>query len=239
MNEFNHPATEKDDQPDTSAIVQHEKPGLKYFLLEKQYILGLNGPWLIGMLTAATLGVWYLFGTVAPSSSDELNAAAGFEDVPPAASQPQNRSLSPPMSQPASDNVKQEVATMVNGVKTYAETNRTAIQRLAGTVKTLQQQADAAQQLQSQYLNEISVLKSRVATLEVEKVNTATSAHHRPRLLTSGMKVNSVQDGAARIFWKNKTWAVREGDTLADGKVSIIRIDSANRQVFTTEGVIR
>lgn len=39
------------------------------------------------------------------------------------------------MSQPASDNVKQEVATMVNGVKTYAETNRTAIQRLAGTVK--------------------------------------------------------------------------------------------------------
>jgi intracellular multiplication protein IcmG len=31
MNEFNHPATEKDDQPDTSAIVQHEKPGLKYF----------------------------------------------------------------------------------------------------------------------------------------------------------------------------------------------------------------
>jgi intracellular multiplication protein IcmG len=47
------------------------------------------------------------------------------------------------MSQPASDNVKQEVATMVNGVKTYAETNRTAIQRLAGTVKTLQQQADA------------------------------------------------------------------------------------------------
>lgn len=60
MNEFNHPATEKDDQPDTSAIVQHEKPGLKYFLLEKQYILGLNGPRLIGMLTAATLGVWYL-----------------------------------------------------------------------------------------------------------------------------------------------------------------------------------
>lgn len=44
MNEFNHPATEKDDQPDTSAIVQHEKPGLKYFLLEKQYITGLNGP---------------------------------------------------------------------------------------------------------------------------------------------------------------------------------------------------
>ncbi|MCY0629435.1 hypothetical protein GR306_31240 (plasmid) [Klebsiella pneumoniae] len=53
------------------------------------------------------------------------------------------------------------------------------------------------------------------------------------------MKVSSVQDGAAWIFWKNKTWAVREGDTLADGKVSIIRIDSANRQVFTTEGVIR
>ncbi|RRF43171.1 hypothetical protein EAO03_30290 [Klebsiella pneumoniae] len=156
------------------------------------------------MLTAATLGVWYLFGTVAPSSSDELNAAAGFEDVPPAASQPQNRSLSPPMSQPASDNVKQEVATMVNGVKTYAETNRTAIQRLAGTVKTLQQQADAAQQLQSQYLNEISVLKSRVATLEVEKVNTATSAHHRPRLLTSGMKVNSVGTGPRGSSGKTK-----------------------------------
>ncbi|KJF76566.1 hypothetical protein UA70_28960, partial [Raoultella planticola] len=48
----------------------------------KQYILGLNGPWLIGMLTAATLGVWYLFGTVAPSSSDELNAAAGLKTFP-------------------------------------------------------------------------------------------------------------------------------------------------------------
>ncbi|HHD7476744.1 TPA: conjugal transfer protein TraP [Klebsiella oxytoca] len=239
MNEFNHPATEKDDQPDASAIVQHEKSGLKYFFLEKQYVLGLNGPWLIGMLTAATLGVWYLFGAATPSSSDELNTAAGFENVPPASSRPQNRSLAPPLPQPASDNVKEEVATMVNGVKTYTETNRTAIQRLAGTVKTLQQQAATAQQQQSQYLNEISVLKSRVATLEMEKVNTATSAPHRPRSLTAGMKVSSVQDGAAWIFWKNKTWAVREGDTLADGKVRIIRIDTANRQVFTTEGVIR
>lgn len=34
MNEFNHPATDKDDQPDISAIVQHEKPSLKYLLLE-------------------------------------------------------------------------------------------------------------------------------------------------------------------------------------------------------------
>ncbi|QPQ49675.1 hypothetical protein I7S93_28250 (plasmid) [Klebsiella pneumoniae] len=56
MNEFNHPATDKDDQPDISAIVQHEKPSLKYLLLEKQYVLGLNGPWLIGILIAATPG---------------------------------------------------------------------------------------------------------------------------------------------------------------------------------------
>nr|WP_159334209.1 hypothetical protein [Klebsiella pneumoniae] len=53
MNEFNHPATDKDDQPDISAIVQHEKPSLKYLLLEKQYVLGLNGPWLIGILTVS------------------------------------------------------------------------------------------------------------------------------------------------------------------------------------------
>ncbi|MFI2837264.1 hypothetical protein [Klebsiella aerogenes] len=33
--------------------------------------------------------------------------------------------------------------------------------------------------------------------------------------------------------------SLRDEGTLADGKVSIIRIDSANRQVFTTEGVIR
>lgn len=239
MNEFNHPAPEKDEQPDISAIVQHEKPGLKYFLLEKQYILGLNGPWLIGILIAATLAIWYLFGTASTSSPDELNAAAGFENVPPAASQPNSRSLSTPLSQPAGDDVKEEVATMVNGVKSYAEANRTAIQRLADTVKALQQQAATAQQQQSQYQQEINILKSRVATLEVAKVNTATSAPHRSRLLTSGMKVSAVQDGAAWIFWKNKTWAVREGDTLADGKVSIIRIDSANRQVFTSEGVIR
>ncbi|ATM35079.1 MULTISPECIES: conjugal transfer protein TraP [Enterobacterales] len=239
MNEFNHPATDKDDQPDISAIVQHEKPSLKYLILEKQYVMGLNGPWLIGILIAATLAIWYLFGTATPSSQDELNAAAGFENVPPAASQPDNRSMSSTLSPPAGDNVKEEVATMVNGVKTYAEANRTAIQRLSDTVKTLQQQAATAQQLQSQYREEINILKSRVATLEVEKVNTATSAPHRPRLLTSGMKVSSVQDGAAWIVWKNKTWAVREGDTLADGKVNIIRIDSANRQVFTTEGVIR
>ncbi len=117
MNEFNHPATDKDDQPDISAIVQHEKPSLKYLLLEKQYVLGLNGPWLIGILIAATLAIWYLFGTTTPSSQDELNAAAGFENVPPAASQPDNRSLSSTLSPPASDNVKEEVATMVNGVK--------------------------------------------------------------------------------------------------------------------------
>ena len=43
-------------------------------------------------------------------------------------------------------------------------------------MKTLQQQAATAQQLQSQYREEINILKSRVATLEVEKVNTATSA---------------------------------------------------------------
>ena len=72
MNEFNHPATDKDDQPDISAIVQHEKPSLKYLLLEKQYVLGLNGPWLIGILIAATLAIWYLFGTTTPSSQDEL-----------------------------------------------------------------------------------------------------------------------------------------------------------------------
>ncbi|QIQ85219.1 hypothetical protein GSR05_29940 (plasmid) [Klebsiella pneumoniae] len=95
------------------------------------------------------LAIWYLFGTTTPSSQDELNAAAGFENVPPAASQPDNRSLSSTLSPPASDNVKEEVATMVNGVKTYAEANRTAIQRLSDTVKTLQQQAATTQQLQS------------------------------------------------------------------------------------------
>ncbi|WP_061800084.1 conjugal transfer protein TraP [Serratia ficaria] len=241
MNEFNTPEPGNDEIPDSPPTLHQEKPGLKYYLLEKEYFFGLNGPWLVGILVGTVLACWYIFGSAMSSSSDELNSAAGFEDVPAASTQSPGRTSSPLTQQAAvDDDVKKDVATMVNGVKTYAEANRTAIQRLAESVKTLQQQAGAAQQLQGQYLDEINILKSRVATLETEKVNTATSApQNRQRSLTSGMKVSSVQDGAAWIFWKNHTWAVREGDALAGGKVKIISIDATNRQVFTSEGVIR
>lgn len=244
MQEFNTPSSAQPEELDTPVARPTPSPGIKHYLLEKKYFAGLSAPWIAGIIIVLAGAFWYITSS-GSSPGQDVNSAAGFDDdmtqAQPATPQPVRTMSAAPDGDESQ--LKNDVAHMVNGVRDYAQANRQAIQRLSETVKAQQQQIQQLQregQQISQYQSEVEMLKSRLATLETERVNgTPSGSSKTQRSLISGMHLNSIQEGAAWIFWNGSTWSVREGDTLAKGKVSIIRIDAENRQVFTSAGIVR
>lgn len=237
MNEFNPSPSPEADHIDPPVPPHRDNGGLRYLLLERKYAFGLNAPWLLGCGVLLIAVALYLFSDSLPDKPS-VNDLAGFEEQP-VTEQSQPLSQAPlPMSQASDDGkIREDVANMVNGVRSYAEANRTAITRLSDTVKVLSQQVASEQQVVGQYQAQIQSLNARIADLETRQVNGSSARNTARRSPTAGMHLNAVEDGMAWILWNGKTWAVKEGDRLGD--VTVTTIDAPDRQVFTSAGVIR
>lgn len=209
---------------------------------QRPIIAGLSWPWLIGVVLVLVGAGWYLFG---PDSTPTVNQLAFREDhdeqsITPEGARTTSQSLTP--SEAGGSQFKDEVATMIGGVRSYAETNRTAIGRLSETVKsqgagmTLQQQQLAEAQAQ------LSVLSARLSSLEgrpVAQVSTQRVARPAARVRSplTGMRVEAVQNGMAWVYWQDRTWAVKAGDQV--GQVTVTRIDAQSREVHTSAGTLK
>lgn len=211
-------------------------------LWRRPIILGLP-IWLLAVLVAIVVGAgWFLF---APDSTPTVNQLAFREDAEPhfnvsEGTETGNVPQLPP-ADTTSSQVKDEVATMISGVRTYAETNRTAITRLSETAKaqgagmTLQQQQLAEAQAQ------LSVLSARLSALEGKPSVSVTRQRAskpvaRARSPLSDMRVEAVQNGMAWVYWQDRTWAVKVGDSV--GTVTVTRIDAQARKVHTSAGIL-
>jgi intracellular multiplication protein IcmG len=206
-------------------------------------VLGLSLPWLIGSVLVVGLAGWYLFAPEETTTVNRLAFQDEFEQNPvhtevmSAAPVVQTTSAESGLSQ-----FKSEVAAMIGGLRTYGEVNRTAIERMSATLKA----QGAAQQALQQQLNEIqaqnSVLSARVSFLEGRPGAMATSQQTskpiaKTRSPLTGMRVQSIQNGMAWVYWQDKTWAVKAGDQL--GKVTVTGIDAQAREVQTSAGTLK
>ena len=239
MNEFNPSSSPETDHVEPPVPPHREQGGARYLLLERKYAFGLTAPWLLGCGVLLIAVALYLFGNAQPAKPT-VNDLAGFDETSNAAPAPSvtpHYALPSAPAQAGDGKIREDVANMVNGVRDYAQANRTAITHLSDAVKVLSQQVASDQQVVGQYQTQIQSLNARLADLETQRVNGAamrTPAHHSP---TAGMHLSSVEDGMAWVLWNGKTWAVKEGDRL--GNVTVTGIDAPDRQVFTSAGVIR
>lgn len=209
---------------------------------QRPYLMGLSLPWLIGIVLILGLAGWYLFAPAKTTPVNRLAFQDDFEQQQPApAAGPiavRNEAV------PASDlgQFKNEVAAMVGGVRTYAEVNRTAIQRLSETVKaqgaaqqTLQQQLAEAQAQNSLLSARITFLEGRPGALASNQRAGKPAAKVRSPL--TGMHVQAIQTGMAWVYWQDQTWAVSTGDHL--GQVTVTGINAPAREVLTSAGTIK
>lgn len=208
---------------------------------QRPYVAGLSLPWLVGIVLILGLTGWYLFAPAKTTPVNRLAFQDDFEQQPAPAAGPvavRNEAV------PASDlgQFKNEVATMIGGVRTYAEVNRNAIQRLSEMVKaqgaaqqTLQQQLAEAQAQNSLLSARITFLEGRPGAMaSAQRAGTPAAKARSP---LTGMHVQAIQNGMAWVYWQDQTWAVSTGDRL--GQVTVTGIDAPAREVRTSAGTIK
>lgn len=211
---------------------------------QRPYVAGLSLPWLIGIVLILGLTGWYLFAPAKTTPVNRLAFQDDFEQQPAPAAGPVSTPAVSTLSAPASDlgQFKNEVAAMIGGLRTYAEVNRTAIQRLSETVKAQGAAEQALQQQVAEAQAQNSVLSARVSFLEGRPgaMNTTQRGSKPPaqaRSPLTGMHVQAIQTGMAWVYWQDQTWAVSTGDRL--GQVTVTGIDAPAREVRTNAGTIK
>ncbi|KPX32985.1 MULTISPECIES: conjugal transfer protein TraP [Pseudomonas syringae group] len=217
-------------------------PGPKVW--QRPIVMGLSLPWLIGIALLLALVGWYLF---APEKSASVNRLAFENDVEQQPLPAEQSSTHPVVGAAAESDLgpfKNEVASMIGGVRTYAEVNRTAIQRLSETVKTQGAAQQALQQQLSEAQAQNSVLSARVSFLEGRPGAMTTARPQQTgkpvanaRSPLNGMRVQAIQNGMAWVYWQDKTWAVSAGEKL--GQVTVTGINPQTREVLTSAGTIK
>ncbi|EOI1393239.1 hypothetical protein ACMGOD_004415 [Klebsiella oxytoca] len=177
----------------------------------------------------------------APDEPDPLSPAASSQQTAPAP-------LPPAVSSPSVSAVE------LQDVRAYAEANREAITRLAGRVEQ-QSLRLAEQQRRLEALAKSgavvstdkrpttalppapaapSVTSGTTRKLSVEK---APVTGQRSTAVVRDIQLVSIASGMAWVKWQDKTWAVIPGDRL--GNLTISHIDTAERAVHTSAGIIR
>lgn len=140
-------------------------------------------------------------------------------------------------------------------VRAYAEANREAITRLAGRVEQLSLRL-AEQQARLETLAKSGAIVSTdkrpttalppapaapsVTSGTAQKPTVQKAPETGPRgqtVTTKDIQLVSIASGMAWVKWQDKTWAVIPGDRL--GNITISHIDTTERAVHTSAGVIR
>jgi intracellular multiplication protein IcmG len=197
------------------------------------------------IVIAAILGAvgWYLFG---PERAPSVNQLAFQEDMSAPAALTDRATVKTVMASPSETGLGQlqsEIAGMVSGLSRYAETNRTAIERLA---QTLDAQSAATTALQQQIIElqaQLSLQSAQSAhaldgkTVVPVSVPKTTKPVSKARSPLQGMHLAAVQHGMAWVYWQHKTWAVKVGDPL--GNVTVTGIDAVAREVRTSAGTLK
>lgn len=232
MSEFGS-AGEKTLPPAKPANLANPK---RFEWLTRPLFLGLSLPLLAGVVVVIASAAYYLFAPAGPPTVNQL--AFGDSEMQAVT----NDTRPPPAFSADSDvsNVKHEVAVMVNGVRGYAEANRTAIELLVQTVKGQTTQITTLRQTLGELQAQNSLLSGRVSQLESKPVIQAKRKQPVAVKASSpiaGMHVSSVQTGMGWVLWQEKTWAVQVGDPIGDAVVT--GIDATNRTVDTNFGTIR
>lgn len=226
MSEFSPQAVPEPIVPPASR--QSSRPASEW--LTKPVLMGQSAPWLALYAVVLIAAGWYLF---APESSPSTNSLA-FAEQDMVANQP---TMSMPRFDTNPTQIQDQVVTMVTGVRTYAETNRDAITKLAATVKSLTESQAALKQQISELQAHNALLSARPAARAVNRTNPSrtTNTAGTPSPL-AGMRVSAIQNGMAWVTWQEKTWAVQVGDTL--GPVTVTGIDAKSRRVRTSAGLL-
>ncbi|WP_164359435.1 conjugal transfer protein TraP [Pseudomonas viridiflava] len=138
--------------------------------------------------------------------------------------------------------MQDEVAAMIKAVRTHSEVNRQAIEQLALKVNGMADNQAMLKQQIAELQAQNALLSARGAVGPTTQTRKGVAATAKPRPLPSssplaGMRLSSVQNGMAWVFWEDKTWAVQVGDTL--GPVTVTDIDAPSRLVRTSAGTLQ
>ncbi|MBT2375551.1 conjugal transfer protein TraP [Pseudomonas fluorescens] len=238
MSEFSATAEDR-----VSPVVSEpSSPSAGHGVWRRPIIVGLSLPLLIGVVLIVMGAGWYLF---APDSTPSVNQLAFREDHDEQPITTEGTGTKPQLlttSNAGGSQFKDEVAAMIGGVRSYAETNRTAIGRLSETVKSQGAGMTFQQQQLTEAQAQLSVLSARLSSLEgrpAAQASTQRAAKPAARVRSplSGMRVEAVQNGMAWVYWQDRTWAVKAGDQV--GTVTVTGIDAQTREVHTSAGTLR
>lgn len=201
-------------------------------------VLGLSLPWIVGFALIIVLAGWFLFAPEGPPTVNQL--AFGDSDMLPVTNEPRAPAAFEDEG-PDIAKLKTDMATIVGGMRTFAEANRAAIERLAPTVKSTIAQQAAMQQTLTELQAQMSLLSGRLSQLEAKPVAQRKRAAPSAVPATSplaGMHVSQAQIGMAWVLWQEKTWAVQVGDRIGE-EVMVTGIDPTLRLVHTNLGTIK
>lgn len=213
---------------------------------KRPVIAGLPWPGVIGVVLILVLTGWYLFAPDSPPTVNQLAFREDLDEQPFTTGAPSTIPLTPTASASGVGQLKDEVAAMISGVRSYAETNRTAIERLSQTVNAQGTALTALQQQLAEAQAQNSLLSGRVSFQEGRSVAVAPTQQPTQRVIEpvartrsplAGMRLEAVQNGMAWVYWQDKTWAVKVGDQV--GLATVTRIDALGREVHTSAGTLR
>lgn len=212
---------------------------------QRPIIAGLSLPWLVGIALILGLTLWYLFG---PESTPSVNQLAFQDNLGEQLDTYEAAPIATFTGTPTPDSelseFKNQVASMITGVRSYSETNREAIERLSEALKSQAVMMTAIQRELVETKAQNDELLARASSTPMNKPPVVQApkkrvskpvAGTRPSL--AGMRLEAVQSGMAWVYWQDRTWAVKAGDQL--GKVTISSINAEAREVHTNAGTLK
>lgn len=221
--------------------------------LKRPIVLGQSVPWLVLYVLIVIAAGVYLFR---PDPVNNVNRLAfNGQDLPAVAptaplsfdtaSNGQMNSGGAMLQSGSASTLSQmqdEVAAMIKAVRTHSEVNRQAIEQLALKVNGIADNQALLMQQIAELQAQNALLSARGAVGPTTQAPKAAAATAKPRPLPpssplAGMRLSSVQNGMAWVFWEDKTWAVQVGDTL--GPVTVTGIDAPSRLVRTSAGTLQ
>lgn len=239
MSEFSSPGA----APITAQRPPPLAPQDRFGWLVRPVWMGLSVPWLFGIVVLMMGLGWYLFAPERSSTIDSM-AFGDESSLQPVVSSPKpsahvDSGFGMPQAQQAD---LAQVVEAIGGVRSYAEANRTGLERLTQSFKAQSTQIAALQEQVKEAQAQISLLSARLSSQEGKPratprpvVKSATPVPSSSPL--TGMRLSAVQVGMAWVYWQDKTWAVQVGDPL--GSVTVTGIDAVSRLVHTSAGTIK
>lgn len=198
-----------------------------------------------GVMALGLVGI-VIFGVMRNNPSHDTGAPPQFstqevvsQQVPAQAIPPQavsaTREPQTPTAMPASapseiGNATEVTQHAIESNRVFSENNREGIKALDERIRALERQVNALAQRPS----------TTIAT--PQPTAAVRSANHGHRTGTKinplrGATIASLYPGLAWVNYQGSTWALRPGDRI--GHATVQSIDTTQRQVVTTAGVIR